>query len=273
MITIAPPTSGYSDKILSDAIARASVVSKPRNKNITIVMEEGEYRFKETVKCHGSVSLVSGGRGRRSVRMTWPSTYDDMNLLEIRGCNGSVFDGINIMGFGSGKRVTGLASISNSSCVFSNLDIQVRAGVDSLGLRHEREGSHGESCVYEKFDIRSSGGCVEVGGGDNNTFRDFDCTAGVNVLDTISAIFRIAPKKVPHHLNIRPGTGQRGRHMYYCNSISNNVSGGFIKLDSFRWEQPASYDTTAIIHIPERIGGAKGHVTERFTIINCRHSP
>ena len=272
MITIAPPTRGYSDELLETAIKRAGVVGKARNKNVTVLMEEGEYRFKDTVVCSKNVSLISSGMGRRSVRMVWPTTRDDMVLLEVRYSNGSVIDGLNIKGFGSGERVVGLHSVSNSSCVFSNLDIEISTGYDSLGLKHSRHNRYGESCVYEKMDIRSSGACVELDGGDNVTFRDFDFRAGSLVKDSVSAIFRVNQKRNPHHINIGPGSGQRGDHLYYCNSTSDSVAGGFLCMNSVRWEQPSRYDTTAIVHTPKRRDGKPGHVTERFNLINCRHS-
>ena len=179
---------------------------------------------------------------------------------------------MNIKAFGEADRVVGLLSDSNSSATFSNFDIELKLGNDCIGLKHLRNEKWAESCIYERFDIRSEGSCVEIQGGDNNQFRDFDCRAGTKVVDGVSAVFRFAENSVPHSIVIGPGSGQKGNHAYYCNSVSNSISGGMITFRDYRWEQPETKDTVAFLHMPKRKDGKSGHVTERINFVGCRSS-
>lgn len=246
--------------------------AKAKNKNETLVLTEGVYHLDKPLVITGHVSLVSEGRGRRSVRLVFSDVKSDTALVTVKNCNGVVFDGINIKAFGDANRVIGLLSESNSSSTFSNFDIQLQLGFDCVGLKHRRNKIWGESCIYEKFDIRSDGSCVEIQGGDNNQFRDFDCTAGTKVHQMISSVFKFSENSVPHNIVIGPGSGQKGNHAYYCNSVSDSVSGGLITFRDYRWEQPSSEDTVAFLHTPKRKEGKKGHVTERVNFIGCRSS-
>ena len=246
--------------------------ARKQNKNETLVIPDGTYRLNKPLVINGGVSVVSGGRGRRSVRLVFTGVKDGDNLVTVKGNNGGVIDGLNIKCFDERDNITGLLSENCSSMTFSNFDIELQCGYDCVGLKHLRNGKLGESCIYERFDIRSCGTCVEIQGGDNNAFRDFDCRAGTKVREGVSAIFRFAENSVPHHVRIGPGSGQRGNHAYYCDSVSDSVSGGCILFDSFRWEQPSTKQTTAFVHTPKRKFSRPGHVTERFTLIGCRSS-
>jgi hypothetical protein len=88
----------------------------------------------------------------------------------------------------------------------------------------------------------------------------------------ISSVFKFADNSVPHNIVIGPGTGQKGNHAYYCNSVSNSISGGLITFRDYRWEQPETKDTVAFLHTPKRKDGESGHVTERLNFIGCRSS-
>ena len=88
----------------------------------------------------------------------------------------------------------------------------------------------------------------------------------------IPSVFRFADNSVPHNVVIGPGTAQKGDHAYYCNSISDSVSGGMITFRDYRWEQPETKDTVAFLHTPKRKDGKTGHVTERVNFIGCRSS-
>ena len=213
-------------------------IAKAKNKNETLVLADGVYYLDKPLVITGSVSLVSEGKGRRSARLVFTDVQSDTALVTVKNCNGVVFDGINIKAFGDANRVIGLLSESNSSSVFSNFDIELQLGFDCVSLKHWRNKKWGESCIYEKFDLRSDGACVEIQGGDNNQFRD----------------------------------GQRGDHAYYCNSVSDSVSGGLITFRDYRWEQPSSKETVAFLHTPKRKDGKPGHVTERVNLIGCRCS-
>ena len=254
------------------SIDKLSRVAKAKNKNETLVLTDGVYRLDKPLVVAGHVSLTSEGKGRRSVRLLFSDVQSDTALVTVKNCNGIVFDGINIKAFGDANRVIGLLSESNSSATFSNFDIELQLGFDCIGLKHQRNKKWGESCIYEKFDIRSEGSCVEIQGGDNNQFRDFDCTAGTKVHQMISSVFKFADNSVPHNIVIGPGTGQKGDHAYYCNSVSDSVSGGLITFRDYRWEQPSSKDTVAFLHTPKRKDGKPGHVTERVNFIGCRNS-
>ena len=247
-------------------------IAKAKNKNETLVLADGVYHLDKPLVITGHVSLVSEGKGRRSARLVFSNVQSDTALVTVKNCNGIVFDGINIKAFGDANRVIGLLSESNSSATFSNFDIQLHLGFDCVSLKHWRNKKWGESCVYEKFDLRSDAACVEIEGGDNNQFRDFDCTAGTKVHQMISSVFRFADNSVPHNVVIGPGTGQKGDHAYYCDSVSDSVSGGLITFRDYRWEQPSSKDTVAFLHTPKRKGGKQGHVTERVNFIGCRSS-
>ena len=276
MIKIKPVNNRESDVTdLSNIQYHLDVLSrsaKEKNKNETLVLQDGVYYLNGPLTISGHVSLVSEGRGRRSVRLVFTDPQSDTALVTVKNCNGIVFDGINIKAFGDANRVIGLLSESNSSATFSNFDIQLQLGFDCVGLKHRRNKIWGESCIYEKFDIRSDGSCVEIQGGDNNQFRDFDCTAGTKVHQMISSVFKFADNSVPHNIVIGPGTGQKGDHAYYCNSVSDSVSGGLITFRDYRWEQPSSKDTVAFLHTPKRKDGKPGHVTERVNFIGCRNS-
>lgn len=247
-------------------------IAKAKNKNETLILEDGVYYLDKPLLITGGVSLVSEGRGRRSVRLIFNNPQSDTALVTVKNCNGIIFDGINIKSFGEADRVIGLLSDSNSSATFSNFDIELRLGNDCIGLKHLRNEKWGESCIYERFDIRSEGACVEIQGGDNNQFRDFDCRAGTKVINGASAVFRFAENSVPHSIVIGPGSGQKGNHAYYCNSVSNSISGGMITFRDYRWEQPETKDTVAFLHTPKRKDGESGHVTERLNFIGCRSS-
>tara|TARA_R100000008_G_scaffold86760_1_gene81428 strand:- start:949 stop:1815 length:867 start_codon:yes stop_codon:yes gene_type:complete len=257
---------------IQEEIDLLSEKARQQNKNKTLVIPDGTYRLSKPLVITGGVSVVSEGKGRRSVRLIFIGMKDGDTLVTVKGNNGGIIDGLNIKCFDDVDNITGLLSENCSSATFSNLDIELQCGYDCLGIKHLRNGKLGESCIYEKFDIRSDGGCVEIQGGDNNVFRDFDCRAGTKVKNSISAIFRFAENSVPHHVRIGPGSGQKGKHAYYCNSVSDSVSGGGILFDSYRWEQPSTKETTAFVHTPKRKGGKLGHVTERLTFIACRSS-
>ena len=247
-------------------------MAREKNENETLVLSDGVYYLNKPLVITGGVSVVSEGRGRRSVRLIFQNVKSDTVLVTVKKCNGIIFDGINIKAFGDADRVIGLLSNSNSSATFSNFDIELQLGNDCIGLKHLRDGKFGESCIYERFDIRSEGACVEIQGGDNNQFRDFDCRAGTKVVDGVSSVFRFAENSVPHSVVIGPGSAQKGNHAYYCNSVSNSVSGGIITFRDYRWEQPETTDTAAFVHTPKRKDGASGHVTERINFIGCRSS-
>ena len=215
-------------------------------------MTDGVYYLDKPLVITGGVSLVSEGKGRRSARLVFTDVQSDTALVTVKNCNGVVFDGINIKAFGDANRVIGLLSESNSSSVFSNFDIELQLGFDCVSLKHWRNKKGGESCVYEKFDLRSDGACVEIQGGDNNQFRDFDCRAGTKVHQMIPSVFKFTDSSVPHNIVIGPGTGQKGDHAYYCDSVSDSVSGGMITFRDYRWEQPSSKDTVAFLHTPKR---------------------
>ena len=245
-------------------------IAKAKNKNETLVLTDGVYYLDKPLVITGGVSFVSEGKGRRSVRLVFTDPQSDTALVTVKNCNGIVFDGINIKAFGEADRVIGLLSNSNSSSTFSNFDIELQLGNDCIGLKHQRDEKWGESCIYEKFDIRSGGACVEIQGGDNNQFRDFDCRAGTKVINGASAVFRFAENSVPHNIVIGPGSGQKGNHAYYCNSVSDSVAGGLITFRDYRWEQPQTKNTIAFLHTPKRKDGKPGHVTERINFIGCR---
>ena len=247
-------------------------IAKAKNKNETLVLTDGVYHLDKPLVITGGVSLVSEGGGRRSARLVFSDVQSDTALVTVKNCNGVVFDGINIKAFGEADRVIGLLSDSNSSATFSNFDIELQLGSDCIGLKHWRDEKWGESCIYERFDIRSEGACVEIQSGDNNQFRDFDCRAGTKVVDGVSAVFRFAENSVPHSVVIGPGSAQKGNHAYYCNSVSNSISGGMITFRDYRWEQPETKDTVAFLHTPKRKDGESGHVTERVNFIGCRNS-
>ena len=247
-------------------------IAKAKNKNETLVLADGVYYLDKPLVITGSVSLVSEGKGRRSARLVFTDAQSDTALVTVKNCNGVVFDGINIKAFGDANRVIGLLSESNSSSVFSNFDIELQLGFDCVSLKHWRNKKWGESCIYEKFDLRSDGACVEIQGGDNNQFRDFDCRAGTKVHQMIPSVFKFAGNSVPHNIVIGPGAGQKGDHAYYCDSVSDSVSGGMITFRDYRWEQPSSKETVAFLHTPKRKDGKPGHVTERVNLIGCRCS-
>ena len=257
---------------IQSSIDELAEIAKSKNKNETLVLSDGVYYLDEPIVVVGGVSIVSEGKGRRSVRLIFNNAQSDTALVTVKKCNGIVFDGINIKAFGDADRVIGLLSESNSSATFSNFDIELQLGNDCIGLKHWRNQKWGESCIYERFDIRSEGACVEIQGGDNNQFRDFDCGAGTKVVEGVSAVFRFAENSVPHSVVIGPGSAQKGNHAYYCNSVSNSISGGMITFRDYRWEQPATKETVAFLHTPKRKDDAPGHVTERISFIGCRSS-
>ena len=79
---------------IQSSIDELAEIAKSKNKNETLVLSDGVYYLDEPIVVVGGVSIVSEGKGRRSVRLIFNNAQSDTALVTVKKCNGIVFDGI-----------------------------------------------------------------------------------------------------------------------------------------------------------------------------------